>query len=62
MRSETTGTLALVEANSVAFKQVGEFEQPERSNTMAWPHPVVAGGKLYLRDQDKLFCYDIQQH
>jgi len=40
---------------------VSEFDQPERSDAQAWPHPVVAGGKLYIRDQDKLFCYDIKQ-
>ena len=23
-----------------------------RSKKNSWPHPVIAGGKLYLRDQD----------
>lgn len=59
VRSER-GPVALVEANPTAFKEISRFEQPERSNQAAWPHPVVAGGKLYLRDQDLLFCYDIQ--
>jgi hypothetical protein len=27
---------------------------------MAWPHPVVVGGRLYVRDQDNLFCYDVK--
>ena len=27
-------------------------------NVQAWPHPVVANGKLYIRDQDVLLCYD----
>jgi hypothetical protein len=26
----------------------------------AWTHPVIANGKLYLRDQDLLLCYDIK--
>ena len=26
----------------------------------AWPHPVIANGKLYLRDQDVLLCYDVK--
>jgi hypothetical protein len=30
------------------------FRRISRSN-----HPVVAGGKLFLRDQDNIFCYDI---
>ena len=27
----------------------------------AWPHPVIANGKLYLRDQDLLFCYVVKE-
>ena len=34
--------------------------QPERSKEKAWPHPVIAGGKLYLRDWDVLLCYDVK--
>ena len=36
------------------------FKQPDRSNKNAWAHPVIAGGKLYLRDQGVLLCYDIK--
>ncbi|MEC9054013.1 MAG: hypothetical protein VX633_01810 [Verrucomicrobiota bacterium] len=25
-----------------------------------WTHPVVVNGKLYLRDQDLVFCFDVQ--
>ena len=24
-----------------------------------WVHPVVSGGKLYLRDQELLFAYEV---
>ena len=34
--------------------------QADRSNKNAWAHPVIANGKLYIRDQDNLFCYDIK--
>jgi outer membrane protein assembly factor BamB len=27
----------------------------------SWSHPVIADGKLYLREQDTLYCYDIKQ-
>lgn len=53
------GPVALIEASSDELKEVSRFEQPERSDRQAWPHPVVANGKLYLRDQDLLLCYDI---
>ena len=34
--------------------------QPDRSRAQAWSYPVVANGKLYLRDQDVLLCYDVK--
>ena len=36
------------------------FEQPDRTKLPAWAHPVLANGKLYIRDQDTLFCYDVK--
>lgn len=59
LRSER-GPVGLVEANPKEYKETGRFDQPERSNASAWAHPVIAGGHLYLRDQDQLFCYDIK--
>lgn len=59
MRSES-GPLALVEVNPKAYVEKGRFNQPERSGKPAWPHPVVADGKLFLRDQDLLLCYDVR--
>ena len=54
------GDVALVEATPKGYVEKGRFEQPERSREAAWAHPVIAGGRLYLRDQDKLFCYDVK--
>jgi outer membrane protein assembly factor BamB len=54
------GTIALVEATPEGYKEKGRFNQPERSKKTAWAHPVVIGGKLYIRDQDNLFCFDIK--
>jgi outer membrane protein assembly factor BamB len=54
------GPVALVEATPAGYREKGTFEQPDRSHDAAWPHPVVAGGKLYLRDQDVLLCYDVK--
>ena len=60
--SDTTAdTVALIEASPEGYKELGRFDQPDRSNKNSWPHPVVAGGKLYLRDQDILLCYDVKQ-
>jgi outer membrane protein assembly factor BamB len=53
------GKVALVEANPAGYKEKGLFTQPDRGREKAWPHPVITSGKLYLRDWDGLFCYDI---
>jgi outer membrane protein assembly factor BamB len=54
------GPVALIEASPDGFKEHGRFNQPHRSNANSWPHPVIADGKLYLRDQDVLLCYDVK--
>jgi outer membrane protein assembly factor BamB len=53
------GSLALVEAKPGGYKEKGRFDQPDRSPENSWPHPVVANGKLYIRDQDVLLCFDV---
>ena len=54
------GIVALVKANPKEFEAVSSFKLPERSGRENWPHPAIANGKLYLRDQDKLHCYDLK--
>jgi outer membrane protein assembly factor BamB len=54
------GAIVLVEATPEGYKEKGRFDQPERSKKTAWPHPVVFGGKLYIRDQDVLLCFDVK--
>ncbi|MDA7673327.1 PQQ-like beta-propeller repeat protein [bacterium] len=51
-------TMAVVEANPSEYKLKGSFKIGS-SNKQSWPHPVIQDGKLYLRDQDELLCYDI---
>jgi outer membrane protein assembly factor BamB len=53
------GPMFLVQATPEKYVEKGHFMPPERSDVRAWTHPVVANGKLYLRDQDVLICYDI---
>jgi outer membrane protein assembly factor BamB len=54
------GVVALVEATPSGFVEKGRFTPPDRSGKKSWPHPVIAGGRLYLRDQDVLLCYDVK--
>jgi outer membrane protein assembly factor BamB len=54
------GTMLLIEPNAKEYVERGRFEQPDRSKSPAWTHPVIANGKLYVRDQEVLFCYDVR--
>ena len=58
-RSEK-GPVTLVEATPREFRLRGKFDQPDRSGKNAWPYPIVVDGRLYLRDQDVLLCYDLR--
>jgi outer membrane protein assembly factor BamB len=65
--SEDNGTVALIEATAAGWKEKGRFTIPQESKTQRkggriWTPPVVAHGRLYLRDQELLFCYDIKDH
>jgi len=54
------GAMLLLEPSSKEYLERGRFEQPDRSQQPAWAHPVIANGKLYVRDQDVLLCYDVK--
>ncbi|MBN2474649.1 MAG: PQQ-binding-like beta-propeller repeat protein [Pirellulales bacterium] len=54
------GTMLLIEPNREQYVERGRFDQPDRSRSPAWTHPVIANGKLYVRDQGVLFCYDVK--
>jgi outer membrane protein assembly factor BamB len=60
LRAES-GAMILIEPNREKYIERGRFEQPERAREQAWTHPVIANGKLYVRDQDLLLCYDVKK-
>jgi outer membrane protein assembly factor BamB len=67
--SEKTGTVALVKPNEKAYQEVSRFaipaqselrkKQPQAGMTGVWAHPVIADGKLFVRDFDLLYVYDV---
>jgi len=59
-QEDRKGTIALIEASPAGYNEVGHFDQPDRSSENSWPHPVIANGKLYIRDQETLLCYDVK--
>jgi outer membrane protein assembly factor BamB len=52
------GRMILVEATAEAYREHGTFMIPDVKKE-SWPHPVISGGKLFLREQDTLYCYDV---
>lgn len=55
------GEVILIEPNRKEYVERGRFEQPDRTRKPAWTHPIIANGKLYIRDQDLLLCYDVKK-
>ena len=61
------GDVALVEATPEAYREKGRFTPPGQpqhtggSMEKAWAYPVVANGRLYIRDLGTLWCYDVKK-
>lgn len=53
------GEVLLLEAAPEGMRVKGRFKTPEAKGP-AWAHPVIHDGRLYLRHDDSLFCYDVR--
>jgi outer membrane protein assembly factor BamB len=53
------GTMSLVEASPKQYRVVSSLPVPKGGSGLHWAHPVVCGGRLYIRHADMLFAYDI---
>ncbi len=65
LQSEKDGSIALIDATPTGWKEHGRFlltpQSKQRSSRgKIWTHPVISNGRLYLRDQELLFCFDIK--
>jgi outer membrane protein assembly factor BamB len=56
---DAKGPISLVAATPDGFRLCGRFNQPQRTRRPSWPHPVISGKRLFLRDQNLLLCYDL---
>jgi outer membrane protein assembly factor BamB len=54
------GVMLLIEATPAGYREKGTFQIPNVVQP-SWSHPVIAGGRLYLREQDALHVYDIRR-
>jgi len=55
------GIMALVKATDDKWEEAGSFRLPRGAKGLYWAHPVVCGGRLYVRHADQLFAYDIRK-
>jgi len=54
------GVVGLVEATPNGYHEKGRF-RIQQGSLPTWTHPVVAGGRLYLRDQDTIYAFDVRE-
>jgi outer membrane protein assembly factor BamB len=63
--AENDGTVVLIDATTSGWKENGRFKLEAQSaqrnpKGKVWTHPVITGGRLYLRDQEFISCYDVK--
>jgi outer membrane protein assembly factor BamB len=63
---ERSGAVALIEASPKGWQEHGRFKldpqsKHRTSSGAIWTHPVISHGRLYLRDQEFIYCYDIKK-
>ena len=63
---EKSGEVALIEASPKGWNEKGRFKLTPQSEFRSprgkiWTHPTIANGKLFLRDQEIVYCFDIKQ-
>jgi outer membrane protein assembly factor BamB len=54
-------TMALIEASPKGYHLISQFRLPAGTSTPGWQHPVIHRGRLFVRANDQLYCYDIKQ-
>lgn len=62
---EGSGAVALVEASPAGWKEKSRFTlspqtEQRKPQGKIWTHPVIVNGRLYLRDQEIIHCYDVK--
>ena len=54
------GVVGLIEATPTGYVEKGRF-RIEQGSLPTWTHPVIAGGRLYLRDQNTIYAFDVRE-
>jgi outer membrane protein assembly factor BamB len=57
------GVMTLADPSPEGLKLVSSFKLPPASvasYSQSWPHPAVSNGKLYIRDQNAMYVYNVK--
>jgi len=63
---QSEGNVVLIDASPKGWTERGRFTLSPQSELRSdrggiWVHPVVVDGKLFLRDQEYVYCYDVKK-
>jgi outer membrane protein assembly factor BamB len=53
------GVVGLAEVSPAGYREHGRFRL-KTGDLPTWSHPVVSGGRFFLRDQDRIYAYDVR--
>lgn len=56
----SNGVMVLVKASPDGYEETGKLEIPKDDDRPTWAHPVILDGKLYVRSDDRILCYDVK--
>jgi outer membrane protein assembly factor BamB len=54
------GVVGLAEATPAGYREKGRFSI-QQAGLPTWAHPIIAGGRLYIRDQDTVYAYRVKK-
>jgi outer membrane protein assembly factor BamB len=54
------GVVGLAEATPAGYREKGRFTI-QQAGLPTWAHPVISGGRLYIRDQDTVYAYNVKK-
>ena len=63
LHDEGNGQVVLIEASPESYRERGRFtppDMPELGRSKSWAYPVIANGRLYIRNLNMLWCFDIR--
>ena len=52
--------MGLVKATPDGHEMISRFEIPDLGKSTSRGHPVICGGRLYIRHNDYLYAYDVK--